>query len=72
MIDKHKMDKPENIPSGANCTGETFTCPWLYDMFNCELVTWDTESDCGGRRLPACLAAYPNGATMTIMPKEKE
>lgn len=71
------MDKPENIPSGKHCDGKTFCCPWLYDGNTCELLTWEYKSEdelvdykqpenCGGKRLPSCIAKYPHGGTVKI------
>jgi len=62
------------IPAGKECEkyNADYTagscCPFLDESVYCGLMD---EDECMGKRTPACLAAYPNGATVTITAKEK-
>jgi len=61
------------IPAGIDC----MRCPFLHwsnviDEYVCDNMENGVGSEYPdhGLRSSACLAAYPNGATVTITPKE--
>ena len=65
-------DVPLRISRGVHCWTETGCCPFFDDpeckLFERERPLHDANGD--SLRLPACLSAYPNGATIEIKPKE--
>jgi hypothetical protein len=62
----------KEIPSGFSCNGCVFLGAdddgWI-DLYQCTLLigAWGES----GERISECLATYPNGATVTIVPKER-
>lgn len=60
------------IPEGLECDLEPeAVCPFFQDIDGSGLFCAVFEEGLYGGKCPACLAAYPNGATITITAKEK-